>query len=503
MDKTPWRGSLDAAHQAALRWLESRDSRRIRPEVDFDKILSMIDGPVPNHGQDAVAVVSELVDTVEPGLIDMGSGKFFGWVIGGSQPAGIAAEWLVSTWDQNACMASVTPAMSAIEQVTARWILEMLEFPTNCGVGFVTGGQMANFVCLAAARGAVLRERDWDVEARGLTGAPSISVIGGQERHHTIDKALRLLGLGEQSLTSIGVDSQGRLNPEELRRVLDASDDPLIVCAQAGQINTGAVDDFEAITEVIETARSRRRRNDIWLHIDGAIGLWGRVSPKLKPQFRSCEKADSWSTDAHKWLNTPYDCGVAIVRDENAHRRAMSMRADYLPAPDENRSPLDWTPELSRRARATAVYATIRQLGQSGIVEMIERCCEMARLMAVELSAHDGVEVVNEVTLNQVLVRLRDQDDRCDPHTPAVLQKVQEQGECFPTGTMWNREPAIRISVCNWSTNEVDVRESVDAIVSTHNSIRTTDSAVLSEHVRISAVDESASQIFTEKAWDR
>lgn len=327
---------------------------------------------------------------------------------------------------------------------------------------------MANLVCLAAARSGVSAAYGYDVDADGLVGGPPITVMVGDHVHHTVEKALRLLGLGQASAVRVLTDANARLIPAQLEAALSGREGPLIVCAQAGEVNTGGIDRFDAIADVLASARDPRPPGGVWLHVDGAIGLWGLAAESLRSRFAGIERADSWSTDAHKWLNTPYDCGIAITAHPEAHRRALTLRADYLPEGGEMRNPIDWNPEMSRRARATAVYATMRALGRSGIVELIERTAAMARRYAQRLAAEPGVEVLNEVELNQVLVRLRDSAGSSDPHTPRVLEGLQEGGVAYPTPTVWAGEPAIRISVSNWMTEAADVDATVDALVALH-----------------------------------
>ncbi|MFZ5854010.1 MAG: pyridoxal phosphate-dependent decarboxylase family protein [Chloroflexota bacterium] len=465
--RTPdWRPALQVAHDAALDWLEHLPERPIRPEKSYHEMLEVFGGPVPEAGEPAERVVAMLAEAAPAGLMAMNHARFFGWVIGGVMPAGVAADWLVAAWDQNTASGEPTPAMSAMEAVTAGWLLDLLDLPRSASVAFVTGGQMANLVCLAAARGRVLADAGWDVVADGLIGAPPVTVLVGDHVHHSVGRALRILGLGEGRAVRVATDTNARMRVDALRAALAAISGPTIVCAQGGEVNTGGVD---PIAEIADAVAEHRRANPAWLHVDGAIGLFARTSPGLGPLLRGVERADSCSTDAHKWLNTPYDCGIAIVADAEAHRRAMTLRADYLPGVGSARDPIDWNPEMSRRSRAAAVHATIRQLGRSGIVEIVERDCAMARRIADGLRAVDGVELLNEVQLNQVLVRFRDPagvDD--DAHTTTVLRRVQESGVAYPTPTTWNGRAAVRISVCNWSIEASDADLAVAALAEAH-----------------------------------
>ena len=472
MTNPDWGPALEVAHRAALTWLDSLDKRSVRPDDDLATLTSRFAGPLPQAGTDATKVITELVAMAESGLIAMNSPRFHGWVIGGATPAGIAADWLVAAWDQNNAMSEPTPALGAIENLTASWVLELLGLPEDAGVGFVTGGQVANLVCLAAARSGVSNAFDWDVDTNGMAGGPPITVVVGEHAHSTLLKALRILGFGQGSAIKVPTDDNARIIPSALAAAVADVNGPLIVCAQAGDVNTGGIDRFEELTDILDQVRSRLPDNGVWLHVDGAIGLWGLASESLRPRFAGIHRADSWSTDAHKWLNTPYDCGIAITAHPESHHRAMALRADYLPEGVTARNAIDWNPEMSRRARATPVYATMRSLGRNGIVEMIERTAAMARLYSELLSDHEGVEILNEVELNQVLVRFRDTTGSAASHTPAVLAALQDGGVAYPTGTIWNGEPAIRISVSNWMTERPDVESTVDELLRIHAELR-------------------------------
>jgi glutamate/tyrosine decarboxylase-like PLP-dependent enzyme len=461
-----WRPALTAAHDAALDWLEHRAERPVRPDVGYDAMYAALAEPMPEHGMPAEQVVAELAATVRPGLTAFNHGRFFGWVIGGAMPAGVAADWLVAAWDQNTAMGEPSPGVSALEAVTGEWLLELLDLPRTCSVAFVTGAQVANLVCLAAARDRVLADVGWDVEADGLVGAPPVTVLAGEFVHHTVGKAVRILGLGERRVVEVAADGNARMRPNALAEALSAVAGPAIVCAQAGEIATGGIDPLSAIADIVD---ARRPLAPTWLHVDGAIGLFGRASHVLAPKFAGAERADSWCTDAHKWLNTPYDCGIAMVRDREAHHRAMTLHASYLPQPGAARDPIDWNPEMSRRARATAVYATLRALGRAGVAEIAERDCEMAQLLAAGVREIPGAEVVNEVELNQVLVRLQDPagiDD--DAHTLAALARLQTSGVAFPSGTTFRGRAAIRFSIVNWATDEADIAETLEALAEAH-----------------------------------
>ena len=381
--------------------------------------------------------------------------RYFGFVIGGALPVAVAADWLTSAWDQNGGGYVVSPALSVAEEVAAGWVRDLLGLPAGCSVGFVTGCQMAHFTCLAAARHAVLRDAGWDVEAEGLQGGPAVRVIAGEQMHVTVTVACRMLGLGAGRVRLVSTDDQGRMLTAELETALAEQDGPTIVCAQAGEINTGA---FDPIADIIELCRAR----GAWCHIDGAFGLWAAVSPRRRGLLQGFERADSWATDGHKLLNVPYDCGIAAVADPSAHRDAMTSTSAYIPAHDADIPwGLDWTPEFSRRARGVPLYAALRSLGRAGLAKMIDGCCDRAEQMADRLAAEDGVEVLNDVVLNQVLVRF-DNDDKA---TNAVIDRTQADGTCWLSGSSFRGQTVMRVSVVGWQTTADDVSRSAEAIL--------------------------------------
>jgi len=413
-------------------------------------LTAALGGPLPAEPLDPRAVLAALVEASEPGIVATPSGRYFGFVIGGAVPAAVAADMLASFWDQNAGLYAGGPAAAVVEEVCRQWLTELLGLPADVSVAFVTGTQMAHVTALAAARHHVLAQAGWDVPANGLAGAPPIRVVVGEKRHVTVDRALRLLGIGSSSLEVVPADDQGRMLVGELP---DLAGGPTIVCGQAGEVNTGAFDDLEAIADAAA-------RTDAWFHVDGAFGLWAGASPGLRHLVRGVERADSWTTDAHKWLNVPYDSGFAFCAHPEAHRAALGATASYLIQGDEReRDQMDWTPEFSRRARGFAVYAAIRSLGRSGIAELLERSCAHARRFA-ELLETGGASILNNVVLNQVLVRFTDGET-----TREVIRRVQEDGTCWLSGTDWDREHAMRISVSNWRTTDQDVERSVGAIL--------------------------------------
>ena len=458
MRGSDWKGSLGEAYDRAIGYLEGLPTRRVPGPATLAELRAALGGPLPEGPTPPREVIAELARAAEPGVIASSSGRYFGFVVGGATPAAVAADWLTSAWDQNAGLYVLGPAAAVVEDVAGAWLAELLGLPAGVSVGFVTGAQMANVTALAAARHEILSRAGWDVETAGLSGAPPLRVLAGQARHGTIDRALRFLGLGTGSVVAVDSDDQGRMSAAVLRRALDAGDGPAIVCAQVGNVNSGAVDPVGAICEAAH-------RHGAWVHVDGAFGLWAAASPRLRPLVAGVELADSWATDAHKWLNVPYDSGLVFCAHPEAHRAAMGARAGYLMlgAGDE-RDALHYGPEHSRRARGFPVYAAVRALGRSGVAELVERCCALARRFADLLSAA-GVEVLNEVVLNQVLVRFPAADGDHDGRTRRVIERVQRDGTCWMSGTTWNGHAAMRISVSNFATDEEDVDRSVAAIL--------------------------------------
>src|SRR6476619_2795408 len=444
---------LRAAAAHAEAFLATVDTRPIRPDAAYAAMLRAVDGPVPEEGTDPIALVDELAAVAEPGLTAMGSGRYFGFVIGGALPAALAADWLVSAWDQNAAFHSLSPAAAAIEEITSAWTLGLVGLPDTASVGFVTGGQGANTTCLAAARHAVLSRAGWNVERDGLIGAPAVRILSGDQAHATIYSSLRLLGLGAETPIRIPADDQGRMHPDALATTLAANNGPTIVCAQAGNVATGAFDAFGPIADACA-------QHGAWLHVDGAFGLWAAAAPATAHLTVGVERADSWAVDAHKWLNVPYDGAMAIVADPDAHLAAMSLAGPYLVADPGQRDNTNYVPESSRRARAVPIYAAIRSLGRMGVAEMIERNCAQARRMAKQLGSIPGAEVLNDVVLNQVLVRLPGGDDA----NRAAVAAVQRDGTCWLGGTTWNGEYVLRVSISNWATTDEDVDRSAAAI---------------------------------------
>jgi glutamate/tyrosine decarboxylase-like PLP-dependent enzyme len=445
------RQALERAAELGVEYLRSVDERPVAPAASLDDLRETLDLPLPDGPTDAVTVIEELARDVDPGLTQMNSGRYFGFVIGGSLPAATAADWLTTAWDQNAGLVLPTPAAAVVEEVAGRWTKEVLGLPATASFAFVTGCQMAHVTALLAARHHVLAEAGHDVERDGLAGAPPITVVAGAKRHGTLDRALRFVGLGTGCVRPVAVDDQGRMVIDELRHELSRASGPTIVCSQAGEVNTGSFDDIEAVADLAQ-------EHGAWHHVDGAFGLWAAASPELRNLTAGIERADSWATDAHKWLNVPYDNGIAFCAHPESHQAALGIRSVYLVYAEDGREPLDWTPEHSRRARGFTVYAALRSLGRSGVADLVERLCARARGLAAGLTDLPGCELLNDVVLNQVLVRFED-----DEATDAVITAIQAGGEAWLGGTTWDGRRAIRISVSNWRTSEDDVERTLAA----------------------------------------
>ncbi|MEV6846052.1 pyridoxal-dependent decarboxylase [Actinoplanes sp. NPDC051411] len=452
IDPKGYDAALAVATERARAWLESLADRDIPPGVTADQVADVLGGPLPEGPAAPAEVVELLARGVEPGLMGMGAGRFYGWVIGGTLPAALAADWLVSTWDQNTVLRWATPGTAGAEAVAAGWLLELLGLPERSDVGFVTGGMMANFTGLAAARDKVLADHGWNVAERGLIGAPPVRVLVGDERHATIDLALRYLGLGAP--TPVASDDQGRIRAGALREALDGAG-PAIVCLQAGNLHSGAFDPF---TEAIPVANEA----GAWVHVDGAFGLWAAASPTLRHLVAGVEAADSWATDAHKTLNTPYDCGISVVRDATAMRAAMGVHTSYLinaaPA-DGPADPSETAPEFSRRARGVPVWAALRSLGRGGVVDLIDGLVVAAGKLAEGIAAIDGAEILNDVDYTQFCVAFGS-----DERTRAVTEALLADGRVWMSGSRWRDRDVLRVSVSNWSTDEADIAESIEAV---------------------------------------
>jgi glutamate/tyrosine decarboxylase-like PLP-dependent enzyme len=443
---------LRRAAELAADHLDTLETRPVYPRATPAELGERIGVPLPDGPTDPAEVLEELASALEPGIVASQSGRYFGFVVGASLPAALAADVLVSTWDQNLGLLALGPSALVAENTAGAWAKELLGIPESASFAFVTGCQTAHFTCLAAARQHVLQEAGWDVNERGLAGSPPITVLVGAKRHSTIDRALRYLGIGRAQIRALDASPDGRLDPAALARALAEINGPTIVCAQAGEVNTGVFDDLVAVADAVEGTGA-------WLHVDGAFGLWAAAAPSLRHLVAGSERADSWATDAHKWLNVPYDCGIAFCAHPEPHRASMTAHAAYyVRDPDAIREPIDWTPEHSRRARAIPVYAALRQLGRSGVAELVERSCARARRFANGVRGLPGCEVLNDVVLNQVLFRFAD-----DATTTGALGAVQASGEAWMSGTEWDGRPAIRLSVSSWRTTERDVDRTVAA----------------------------------------
>jgi glutamate/tyrosine decarboxylase-like PLP-dependent enzyme len=455
----PVHAALDRAREIAGEFLKSLPERPVAARATFEDLVKALGGPLPEASEAPVSVIDALAKAVEPGLIASAGPRYFGFVIGGGVPAALAADWLTATWDQNAALNVASPAAAAAEEVAASWIKELLGLPDAAGVGFVTGCQMANFSGLLAGRHSVLARAGWDVEKQGLQGAPEVHVVIGEEAHATVLSALRLLGLGEARAIRVRADSQGRMIPDALKATLAPLQGPILVAAQAGNVSTGA---FDPLDEIAAIAHER----GAWLHVDGAFGLWAYTDPERRHLLRGVADADSWATDAHKWLNVPYDSGIVIVRDPAHLSAAITKSAAYLIRSEgAARDNHDFTPESSRRARGFAIWAALRSLGRSGVGAMVARCCVLAMRMADRLRA-SGVTVLNDVVLNQVLVRFTPPDGvDPDAFTRAVVARIQNEGTMWASGTTRHGASALRISVSNWSTTEADIDRSADAVL--------------------------------------
>ena len=443
---------LTSVQRHASAWFASIGTRPVRATVTANELRQTLGGLLPQEGMAAETLTAILADSGMRGAVASSGPRYFGFVVGGSLPAALAADWLVSTWDQNGGIYALSPLVSVIEEITGSWLRELAGLPATMSFGFVTGCQMANFTGLAAARHRVLNDAGWDVEADGLFGAPPIEVVVNEEAHYTIGMALRLLGLGANRIHRIPADSQGRIRVTDLSAVLRDLQGPSIVCVQAGNVNTGA---FDPLQEIAESTKER----GAWLHVDGAFGLWAAASPERAGLVRGVEMANSLATDAHKWLNVPYDCGIIFCSDEAAHRNAMSLAAAYIVATRGERDPHEFVPEESRRGRAIPVYAALRSLGRQGLAELVERNCRQARRFANALR-EAGHEVLNEVVLNQVLVSFGTAEQNL-----RTIAAIQEDGICWCGGTVWKNRTAMRISVSNWSTTDEDIDRSVKSIL--------------------------------------
>lgn len=457
-----FRSALDSAYAHAISHLEKLDETSVAATVDAEALRARIAKPLSQDGLPADQVIEELVRDVDGGLLGSAGGRFFGWVIGGVVPAALAADWLTSAWQQNAALYATGPAGAIVEETVGDWLKQIFGLPKHVSFALVTGCQMAHVTSLAVARHALLARRDWDVEARGLFGAPPIRILSSNVRHASFERAIRLLGLGHANVIDLPVDAESRLVPQALAAELaKAPDMPAIVLLQAGDINCGAYDEFETLVPIA-------KEYGAWVHVDGAFGLWAAASERRKHFLKGVELCDSWATDGHKWLNVPFDCGFAFVADPEAHRASLSVRASYLTHASAARDQMDWNPEWSRRSRMFAAYAALKQLGRRGIEELVDRCCDHAHSIVMRIGELEGAEVVWEPTINQGLVRFPSPassatEEDHDRHTDAVIAAILKTGEAFFGGTTWRGRRAMRVSVCNWQTSEADVDRVVAA----------------------------------------
>ena len=462
MTDSPFRPALDIALRSALEHLETLDRDSVSAGASLADLRLRLAKALNDKPLPASAVVEDLIHDTKGGLLGSAGGRFFAWAMGGSVPAAVAADWLTSAWDQNAALYACSPAAAVVEEVAGAWLKELLGLPPDSSFALVSGCQMAHATCLAAARHELLANRGWDVETQGMAGAPAIRVLASN-RHGSIERAVRLLGIGEGNVVDLPLDETERLTPQTLQKALrETSNRPAIVVLQAGDLNTGSFDPVESLIPIA-------KQYSAWTHIDGAFGLWAAASPTFRHLMKGAEAADSWSTDGHKWLNVPYDCGYAFVARPAAHRAAMSHRAPYLVHDSDARDQIDWNPEWSRRARGFATYAAIRQLGKQGIADLIDRCCQHARAIAEGLALLPGVEVLWRPVINQGLVRFLDPrpgaaEPDHDRYTDRLIRRIASRGEAFFMGTTWRGRRAMRISVLNWQTAASDVERAVRAV---------------------------------------
>lgn len=460
---SPYRAVLERALAYSLNHLDSLDQTSVAATATLEELRARLTRPLADEGMGAEQVLDELAADTAGGINGSAGGRFFGWVIGGSVPAALAADWLTAVWDQNAAAYACAPAETVIEDVAGAWLKDLLGLPPSASVAFVTGSQMAHATALAAARNALLAQRDWNVEQRGLMGAPAIRILTSNQRHGSIERAVRLLGLGSDNLIDLPVDEQGRLQPDTLSKALQAAaHQPVIVVLQAGDLNIGAFDPFAELIPLAHAA-------DAWVHVDGAFGLWAAASRKYCHLLKGVAEADSWATDGHKWLNVPYDSGYAFVAHPEPHRSAMTYTASYVVRSTQIREPADWNPDWSRRGRGVATYAAIRQLGRRGIADLIERTCHHAHTLVTRIGALEGAEIVWEPQVNQGLVRFLNTtpgatDADHDRRTDNVIAAILRSGEAFFTGTTWRGKRCMRVSVCNWQTSERDVARAIAAV---------------------------------------
>jgi glutamate/tyrosine decarboxylase-like PLP-dependent enzyme len=461
-DSSAFQSTLQVAVHSALAYQEDLASQPVAASATLAELRSRLAKPLNDRGLDPEEVVRDLVRDAQDGILGSAGGRFFAWAIGGCIPAALAADWLTSAWDQNGVLYATGPSAAVVEEIAGEWLKDLLGIPQSASFAFVSGCQMAHVTCLAAARHALLREKGWDVERRGLCGAPPLRVLASN-RHGSVERAIRLLGIGEDNVFDLELNENEQITPEVLTDALATSPDmATIVVLQAGDLNSGSFDDYRTVIPLA-------KQHGAWVHVDGAFGLWAGASPSYRHFLNGVAEADSWATDGHKWLNVPYDSGYAFVARPEAHRASMSHRAPYLVHDQNARDPMDWNPEWSRRARGFATYAAIRQMGRVGIAAMIDRCCGYARAMVEGIGRLEGSEILWRPRINQGLVRFLDPragatDEDHDRFTDLIIRRVNESGEAFFAGTNWRGRRAMRVSVLNWQTSEADVKRATAAV---------------------------------------
>jgi glutamate/tyrosine decarboxylase-like PLP-dependent enzyme len=454
-----WEELLQNITQTSIRYRQTLHQKPVGVVSSHDELIVQANTILPDEGETPEIAIRTLIESVTNGLVHSASPRYFGFVIGGSTPVSVAADWLTSTWNQNAQVYATSPAASIIEEIVTHWILDLLRLPEDCGVGLLTGTQMAHFTALSVARNVVLKQHGWDVDGDGLQGAPHVNIVCGACCHSTIHSAVRLMGLGTRNILSVAADKEGRMQLDAFRQALTTCTGPTIVCVQAGNVNTGAFDPIEEIVAI-------SKRCNAWVHVDGAFGLWAATSPRFRHLVAGMEGADSWATDAHKWLNVPYDSGMVMIRAANVHRELKTARCAYAgPADLTNRDGSQWVPENSRRARGFVLYAALRNFGRKGVQQIVENCCDMAQAFADSLKQLPEVHILNEVVLNQVLCRAEPQGVvDLDAFNAAVALRLQREGDCWIGSTQWQGQTALRISVSNGATGLADVHQSVDCL---------------------------------------
>ena len=452
--------ALEHALAHARSWIDGLDQRAVAATTSTETLRRRLSEPLPEDGTDATSVINDLVEATEGGHLGSAGGRFFAWVIGGGLESSLAADWLVSTWDQNATLSACGPAVALVEEVAGQWVKDLLDLPRDASFAFTTGCQLAHFTGLAAARHEILARADWNVEKCGLIGAPSLHVITNEEKHDSVDRAVRYLGLGSQSIIRAETTDHGQICAKGLRNALEEAHGRAIVILNAADLNVGACDAFAELIPIAHDAGA-------WVHVDGAFGLFARASRSKRYLVEGVDQADSWATDGHKWLNVPFDCGIAIVRDRTAHQAAMTISADYLTTATDARDQIDWTPEWSRRARGVPVYAALRELGRNGVEHLVDRCCSYCHQLVMNIGSAPQAKVISEPALNQGLVRFEKPGatpEQNDQYTDRVIAAVNDTGEAFFSGTTWRGRRAMRVSVVNWRTSQEDVDRTTAAV---------------------------------------